>query len=319
MSEELFKTEYRKAADSIPLPENFEKNLLLNLDRFREETESEKTPHKSRTPLYLSLIAASLALIISLSLIFGLKNNSDTPPLTPLRREVTLSIRSAVNTQGVQGARVVFRDSSGNLVKDEDGATLETVSDENGTVVATLPEDTLTAEVSLEGYITLTQPLNTNEENIYISPVMNENTYRAVLSWDKTCDLDAVLSITADDKTEPIYYVGSDIKNKDGEVIAALDTDDTTGEGVETITFIPEKDSLIRYCVGSYSHLNGDYKENFGSTGATVTLYKGTEIIEVYELSPSSEGNTWVVFELLNDTLSKISSTKTVGAINEIE
>lgn len=311
MSETKFTTEYRKAADSISVPEGFEENLLLNLRKFSEENEKSR---KSRTPLYLSLVAAALAVMVGLSLIFGLRK----PKTAPLV-DVSLSIRSALSAEGVSGARVVFRDSEGNLVTDENGTPIETISDENGLITARLPEKGLTAEVSLEGYITLTTPISRESENIYISPVMTEDTYRAVLTWEKTCDLDAVLSITKGEKVETVYYFGSDIKNEKGEVIAALDTDDTTGEGLETITMNPEENTLIRYSVGSYSHLSKEYTESFGSVGAQVTLYRGNEIIEVYELSDDASGNAWTVFELENGTLTKIDTTKTVGAINEIE
>lgn len=316
MSEELFKTEYRKAADSIPVPVDFEDNLLKNLRAFSEE--ENKKPKKNKTPLIISSVAATLAIILGLSLIFGTRKNS-SQDLTAENRYVSISIRSAVDANGVEGARVVFRDSSGELLSDESGNPIETLSDENGLITANLPNKSLTAEISVEGYITLTAPIRSESENIYISPIMTEDTYRAVLTWDRGCDLDAVLSITEDDKTETLYYFGSDITNDQGEVIAALDTDSTTGDGPETITFNPQENTLIRYCVGSYSHLSGEYKENFGSTGASVVLYKGSQIIEVYELSLSAEGNAWTVFELKNGTLSKIDTTKTVSAINEIE
>ncbi len=310
MTDLNFTQEYKKSVESIALPQNYQKNILSAISE-RESTQSKSKAVKSRVYKYVLSAAAVLVLMFGLTVTLLAMNN--------LNSEIQINFRvsNATNLSAVKGARILFVNSEGELLTDNTGATIEVYTDEKGEAQATIPCEGYTPHIDADGYIPFTA--DKTEGNYYISPEMNENTYRAVLTWENECDLDAHLSITRNGKTEKLHYFNSSIENGKGEVVAALDTDSETGDSPETITFNCEENSHILFSVASYSALKEDSREALSDTSAQVTLYKGERLLGIYSIDEASKGNVWRVFEIENGELKAGSEYYSVSAMAEIK
>lgn len=344
-----FSAQYKNAVNNIALPENYKEKILSALREenkklngestentaeiieftsdaktktHKETSENPYNPEKKAKPVSFNIrrfipaaasAAATIVLIIAAVLLFT------RTPIAPKDTTFNFSVASATNLGNISGARIVFKDSEGNLIKDEEGNTITAYTNENGEVSVTLPSsEEYTAEVTAEGYITYEVPAQKNG-HIYISPVMTEDTYRAVLTWEDDCDLDAILTVTKGDKSEQLFYFRSDIENEQGEVIAALDTDSRNSSTPETITFNTTDDSVFRFSVASYSALKNSDNFNLSTSGAQVVLYKGNRIVDVYEVPADVSGNAWCIFEVHNDKLEVHNEIYTVDSIMEVK
>lgn len=308
MKDEKFASEYREAVQKITLPENYKENILSNLDFTQDLPERRK---KKAFVSTLSAVAAVLVITISLTLFFTIYKK------TPVTREIRMNVASATNLKSVAGATIVFKDKEGEPLRDENGEVITAVADENGLAVARVPHtDNVSAEISMDGYIT--SNVTPKDGNYYISPEMNEDTYRAVLVWENDCDLDAILTVTDDKGVEKLHYFNSDIVNDRGEVIATLDTDSETPLAPETITFNATDNGVFRFSVGSYSSLKTGGENKLSGSLAQVTLYKGDKIIGKYNVDTTAQGNVWCVFELENSRLNVCDYTYSVSAITDI-
>ncbi len=316
MTELDFKNEYRMSVESVPLPEDFKNRLLLNLKAEEKKLNNLEAPkadeinkkQKLTRRIFTSLIAAALVAIIGFSL-WSL--------LMPTYEEVTLKVYSADTAKALSGVKITFRDSKGEVLKAPDGEYLSAVTDATGTATASLPiGKDYTAEISHEGYITYTDKAQSG--NYYVSPILNENTYRAVLTWEKDLDLDAHLSVTHNGEVEKLFYFSSDIISDTGEVLAALDLDSEEANKPETVTFNLEEGAVFRYTVCSYSALENRESLSIKDAKARVTLYKGDKTLSVYELSGESQDNAWQVFEIENGELKNESVTYSVTAFTEL-
>ncbi|MBQ8000292.1 MAG: hypothetical protein IJ298_03635 [Ruminococcus sp.] len=315
MIDKRFADEYRKAVDSVQLPLEYQDEILSAL-RVKESTVSldaeREMRRKRKRSLALPLVAAVLVLAVGLSVIFSVGINN-----TPVQ-EVRFSVASATSLRGVAGARIVFIGKQGEVLTDKKGETVTAVTDEKGEAVATIPStQEYSVQITTDGYITLEEELR--DGNYYISPEMTDDTYRAVLTWDKECDLDAHLSITAQGVTEKLNYFNSDVEDAQGQVIAALDTDSETGDGPETITFNAQEGVSFRFSVASYSALKDESSGELSATGARVTLYRGESCVGVYTIDTAYKGNAWCVFEVENTQLTVCDYTYSVSAITEIK
>lgn len=310
MTDKKFITEYKKYIESAELPSSYQAEILSNLKEKAKESSKYKF-YKNRK-FVASLVAAVLVVCIGLSvfLSFNFLKNQD----------VTLSFRvmSATNLKCISGAKIAFISPSGERIKDKNGEDITAFTDENGTATVTLPTDEdYTVEVTADGFITLEE--SAEDGNYYISPIMDDDTYRAVLTWGKECDLDAHLSVTAHDNTEKINYYKSDIKDENGEVIAALDIDNETGDGPETITFNADDNSLWRFSVCSYSSLKENSKLGLFEAKPKVTFYQGNKLVGTYTLDKETADNVWRVFEIKNGEIKLSNYTYSVNAVTEIE
>ena len=310
MTDKKFSTEYKKYIESAELPSSYQAEILSNLKKKTEEPPKYKF-YKNRK-FIASLVAAVLVVCIGLS-VFLTFNFLKTQDVTR-----NFKVMSATNLRCIYGAKIAFISPSGERIKDENGEDITAFTDENGTATVTLPTDEdYTVEVIADGFITLEE--SAEDGNFYISPVMDEDTYRAVLTWDKECDLDAHLSVTAHDNTEKINYYKSDIKDENGEVIASLDVDNETGDGPETITFNADENSLWRFSVCSYSALKENSKSSLFEAKPKVTLYQGNKLVDTYTLDIETADNVWRVFEIENGEIKLSDYTYSVNAVTEIE
>ena len=310
MTDKKFSVEYKKYIESAELPVDYQAEILSNLKKNTEEPQKYKFYNNRK--FIATLVAAVLVICIGLSIFlsFNFLKNQD----------VTLNFRvmSATNLRCISGAKIAFISPSGERIKDKNGEDITAFTDENGIATVTLPTDEdYTVEVTADGFITLEE--SAEGGNYYISPIMNDDTYRAVLTWNKECDLDAHLSVTAHDNTEKINYYKSDIKDENGEIIASLDVDNETGDGPETITFNADENSLWRFSVCSYSALKENSKLSLFEAKPKVILYQGNKLVGTYTLDKETADNVWRVFEIKNGEIKLSNYTYSVNAVTEIE
>lgn len=310
MTDKKFSTEYKNYIESSELHVDYQAEILSNLKKKAEEPPQYKFYNNRK--LVASLVAAVLVVCIGLSIFlsFNFLKNQDVT--------LNFKVMSATNLKGIYGAKIAFISPSGERIKDENGEDITAFTDENGTATVTIPtyEDYM-VEVTADGFITLEE--SAEDGNFYISPVMDEDTYRVVLTWDKECDLDAHLSVTAHDNTEKINYYKSDIKDDNGDVLASLDVDNETGDGPETITFNADDNSLWRFSVCSYSALKENSKLSLFEAKPKVTLYQGNKLVCTYTLDKETADNVWCVFQIENGEMKLSNYTYSVNAVTEIE
>lgn len=317
LREQAAKTESEKAK-AITSPEEHETQEITQVSDNSNiiSVESQKNKKKRYYISIFSGVAAAIVIVVSVFLIRNI-GDSNVPVATNLAKDYTFSVASATNLMNISDAKVTFKDSKGEIVKDEKGNPVTAYTDKNGNVSVSLPEaDGYIAMISAEGYIPYEGRVNGS--HIYVSPVMDENTYRAVLTWENTCDLDAILTVTHDNKTEQLYYFNSNIYDENDELMAALDTDSTTPGKPETITFNATEDGIFRFSVASYSALTANSKSDLGTSKATVTLYKGDKVVDTFEVTPDTTDNVWCVLEVKNSEVQIIDNTYSVNAIPEV-
>lgn len=316
MIDKSFASEYRKTVDSIDFPLNYQEKILSDTQVKENILSFEAANKKGKAGNYRRYITAAVAAVLVLAVGFSVLFSAGIN--LKATKEVRIYVASATSLNCVAGARIVFIDKQGEVLTDRKGETVTAFTDEKGEAVVTIPAtEDYTAQIVAEGYIPLEEA--SDKGNYYISPVMDKDTYRAVLTWKEECDLDAHLSVTQNGVTEKVHYFNSDFENSQGEVVAALDTDSETGSAPETITFNAQEDMKLRFSVASYSSLKENSNTHLALSGAKVTLYKGEACVGVYSIGTWAQGNVWCVFEIENSQLTVCDYTYSVGAIREIK
>ncbi len=276
--------------------------------------ESAKPKRNNSVKRYLGIISGIAAAIVIIASILLIRNMGISN--IPTTKNLNFTVASATNLVNISGARITFRNNDGEIIKNEDGTPITAHTDGNGNVSVTLPEsDSYIAMISAEGYIPYEATVG--DSHVYVSPVMDENTYRAVLTWENNCDLDAILTITNGDKKEQLFYFNSNIYNEENELIATLDTDSAVPGAPETITFNATDEGIFRFSVTSYSSLYNKTPD-IGTSQAKVTLYKGDAIVDTFSITPDTQDNVWCVLEVKNSEVHIIDNTYSVGAIPDV-
>lgn len=219
-------------------------------------------------------------------------------------------ITNAVNGTSVSGAQLEVRSAWNNPGEGKVVARMET--DANGfyqtdtwtifNALIGLPAGNYTVHATCDGYadtdynvVVLPDEIRTGM-NFTMSPEMEDEEYRIVLSWGSSpSDLDSHYNgLTTDGYRDHIYY-----SSKYG-VTGNLDWDDTSSYGPETIT-VTDFDGLENgfvYSVHDYSNRSSTTSTVLSNSGATVELYRGTELIRTYHIPTGREGTVWHVFSM---------------------
>lgn len=177
-------------------------------------------------------------------------------------------------------------------------------TDSNGKfTLPKLPGASYTLEVSAEGYVTsyvniytlsmVSDPVNLG--TIGLTPEMDENEYRMILRWTgEPSDLDShLVATTSDGDSYHVYY-----KDRDpSPAYANLDRDDTDYEGPETITIFQFSQlKNIKYAIHDFTNRQSTSSNVMSNSGAYVEVYKGSELLETFEVPLNTDGTEWDVF-----------------------
>lgn len=201
---------------------------------------------------------------------------------------VTLELRDGVNNTSGQTVSGAVSDTAGFYSIQAPAGTFTVLAHQPGYADAQLI-------VGNQGGLT--------NQNLSLSP-SGSNDIRIVLNWGATpTDLDSHL--TGPDKASPgtrfhIFYAQPG--NLDSDPFAALDVDNTSGFGPETITITQQSSGVYRYSV--YDFADGDTTSGspLAASGARVDLYiNGTRVQQFFV--PNQPGTLWTVFELNGSTV----------------
>lgn len=222
---------------------------------------------------------------------------------------VTGFINDALTGESLEGVNIKLRkgwnNKVGSYVKNLGGYDINMTTSAEGGFITNVAQGPYTIELEKEGYITAyynVLSLSADIDNVIsmsLTPVLQDDEYRIVLSWGGTpYDLDSHLLYYKDDLK--IFHVSYSNKKAyiDGENVATLDLDDTDGFGPETITITVDADLVtngeLKYCVYNYS---GGY-DGLSTSNATVRIYKGNKLVKEYSVTQNQKALVWHVFNI---------------------
>ncbi len=161
------------------------------------------------------------------------------------------------------------------------------------------PDGILKAIFKKNGYISTLINIDVAAETIlrnryFVSPVMDIDQFRVVLSWDQQPDdLDAHFVKT---NSYHISYRNQRVLN-DGT--GQLDRDDMDGFGPETITVSQlSADSNYTFYVFNYSAKVNSSHANLANSKATVWVYGNNKLLNTFHIPTSVVDDTWTVFKI---------------------
>lgn len=215
----------------------------------------------------------------------------------------------------IEGAKIIFRAGGDNKTGDVAG---ETVTAADGSYSIDLPAGNYTAEASKDGYITVyknvVSQMADSRQDISLTPVLNENEWRFVLTWgEHPRDLDSHLTGPKDDgsRFHVVYY---DRTARENDVkLADLDVDDTTSYGPETVTIYEYKTGVYRYSVHDYTNRYAVDSDAMSKSGAVVKVYNGERLVKTFNMPTNVKGTLWTVFELNNGVITPINEITEVS------
>ena len=200
---------------------------------------------------------------------------------------------NATDLSSVSGARVIFREAENGPVKGE------ALTDNEGKFkISTITSGRYFVEITAGGFSPLREArdINVDEEApIRFTLVPNDGAAgRIVLTWGATpADLDSHLTGPRMDGSR--FHVYFSQKTAPGD--AALDVDDVTSFGPETITMHFLRPGTYRYSVHDYTNRAASSSSALRNSGATVLL-EVNGMCYRYE-RPRGNGTLWTVFEIM--------------------
>ncbi len=232
-------------------------------------------------------------------------------PTSPFPGGIGGSIVDARTGVSISGATVELRPGM-NAVS---GAPLATTSSDalGQYQFSSLPANTYTVLVNATGYTTAVRTgivvggTAVSGQNVALSSVGSATEVRIVLTWGiSPSDLDSHLTgPTAAGGRFHVYWV--DRGSLTGAPWAALDHDDVTSYGPETITIVQQLSGVYRYSVHDYSDLSSTSSVALANSGARVDVYRGSSLISSF-FPPPQDGTLWTVFELQGEQLTPINT-----------
>ncbi len=186
--------------------------------------------------------------------------------------------------------------------------------DQNGEFELSMPMGQYTIEVSCEGYITgyfnvvAGMVSNVLKQSFVLTPILSSDEYRIVLTWGASpSDLDSHLTYYENGVQLMHVYYGNRRGVIDGKTVAALDLDDVTGYGPETVTLTVDVgeigEGVFRYSVHDFSSGSSVSSTRLSYSNAVVRVYNGNELVETYVVPQNEKGTVWPVFSLSKDGL----------------
>lgn len=237
-------------------------------------------------------------------------------------------VYNAINGRVVSDAKVNIR-SGWNNCEGQYCKSQGTKADSSGYFELETAYGNYTVEVSKDGYIVgyfnvvSVKSESGAYETMVLTPVLDENEYRIILTWDADPrDLDSHLTYYDSTGAQKMHvYFSNRTGYINGVNVAQLDVDDTSGYGPETITMTLNAENLqngefFRYSVHKYSGNN-----TLATSNAIVRLYSGNSLIDTYSVPSyfSDDKNVWQVFKITESGVSKINIGKTVFGAGNVE
>src|SRR5436309_3621886 len=251
--------------------------------------------------LYNTVVSGTTTVIEPLTLV----------PTSPFPGGISGSIVDARTGVGISGATVELRLGM-NAVS---GAPLATTSSDalGQYQFSSLSANTYTVLVNATGYTTAVRTgivvggTAVSGQNVALSSVGSSTELRIVLTWGaQPPDIDSHLTgPTADGGRFHVYFAAPG--SLTGTPWAALDIDDVTSYGPETITIVQQLSGVYRYSVHDYSDRVSTSSTALATSGARVDVYRGSSLITSF-FPPPQDGTLWTVFELQGEQLTAVNT-----------
>ncbi|MBY0025532.1 cell wall-binding repeat-containing protein [Priestia aryabhattai] len=232
-------------------------------------------------------------------------------------------VRNALNNEAVSGATINFR----NGLNTKEGQVIKTVTSNNlGEYgLDSLPAGTYTGEVKKAGFISTSFTITViggkviKNQDVNISPVLNNLETRVVLKWNETPkDLDSHLTGSSNGEERFHVFYNSKEYYEGDTLMAKLDRDDRDSFGPETITIHKQNNGVYRYSVHDYSNKDADNSYELSNSGAVVEVYKGNYLVKTFNVPANRIGTLWTVFELKGDNITPINTISNSNNSNNI-
>lgn len=161
-----------------------------------------------------------------------------------------------------------------------------------------VPAGSYTVEASKDGYIsqfiyvTVVGGLSLGNQDVTISPVFSGD-LRFVLTWGETpTDLDSHM-VTPVVEGSVYHILWNDLGSLYAPPYAALDVDDVTSWGPETITVETAYPGVYRYAVYQWSSAG-----SLPTSNAHVVLYAGDSVMREWSVPTQGSGRWWNICEI---------------------
>ncbi|SEO83569.1 Calx-beta domain-containing protein [Paenibacillus sp. OV219] len=223
------------------------------------------------------------------------------------------TITNALTGNPVPNVLLEFR--SGSNVVDGPVVGSATTSD-SGSYSAFLPVGNYTATITGTGYVTgqllavSIGGVTTGNQNGTVTPILATDEIRVVLTWGETpTDLDSHVTgpSGAADRFH-IYYPASYKHFADAISSVVLDVDDTTSYGPETVTITNIQGGSYHYSVHDYTNRFSGDSAAMSSSGAKVTVYKGSNVLNTFFVPTNTEGTLWHVFDFVDGVVVPVNT-----------
>lgn len=218
-------------------------------------------------------------------------------------------ISDARTIRAISGARVDLRTGLNNF---QGAVAYTTTTNSSGAFsIGSVTAGVYTATVTASGYATNARSVAVNGgtatagQNVELYPLGNTS-IGIVLFWGASpSDLDAHLTGPSSVGRFHIYWASKGALNSDP--FAALDVDDISSFGPETITITQQASGIYRFSVHDYSDRNVIGATDLATSGATIRLFLPGKNPITFTV-PNQAGNLWTVFELNGSQLTVINS-----------
>jgi uncharacterized protein YfaP (DUF2135 family) len=236
-------------------------------------------------------------------------------PTTTSTGSATLSITDAFTGLPLGSASLTIR---GGLNAGAGPVVATGLTGSAGTAVfSALPAGYYTAEVSRAGYSTgyLSLAVAGGSALTYrgsIAPTVSNAQIRIILDWGATpADLDSHLTGPTPSGAARfhVWWYNRTYYGPTGTLLAALDHDDVTSYGPETVTIYERSPGVYRYSVHDYSDTDltaGSFA--LSQSNARVRVYQGSTLVRTFFVPTGREGTLWTVFEINGNVLTPINS-----------
>jgi uncharacterized protein YfaP (DUF2135 family) len=137
-----------------------------------------------------------------------------------------------------------------------------------------------------------------------------------VLTWSSSpYDLDSHLTGPLSDGTRFHLFYGDPVaQDNNGDVVATLDNDVTTGYGPETVTTTINAlaQGTYRYFVHDYSNQYNSASTDLANSSATVRVYRNNALVNTFTV-PNAAGTVWHVFSIVDGAVVTNNTIDTTG------
>ncbi|MHC1777557.1 MAG: carboxypeptidase regulatory-like domain-containing protein [Lentimicrobium sp.] len=149
---------------------------------------------------------------------------------------------------------------------------------------------------------------NQGNQNGTMTPILNEDEIRIILTWgDAPADLDSHLTGPAEDGNRFHVYYSLKTYYQNGLLNAALDYDDVSSFGPETVSIYELSQGVYRYSVHDFSNRAAGYSMELSNSSAQVRVYQGSTLIANFNVPSNTEGTLWTVFEMSNGQIMPVN------------